>query len=225
MAKLLVKNKDLVVPGEVLVEGMEYLPSGNVFREGEKIIANTIGLVSIDNRVVKLIPLTGIYSPKEDDVVIGRVNSITFSGWMIDIGHSELSMLSLKDGSSEFIDRKADLSKYYNFGEIIATKIVKVTKSGSCDLTMRGPGLNKLIRGRVIDVTTSKVPRIIGKQGSMISMIKEKTNSTITVGQNGKIWVQSDDPKNERKAIDAIRLIEKEAAKGGLTEKVESFLK
>ena len=70
MGKLLVKNKDLVVPGEVLVEGMDYLPSTGLFREGERIIANTIGLVSIDNRLVKLIPLTGFYMPKKNDVVI-----------------------------------------------------------------------------------------------------------------------------------------------------------
>jgi exosome complex component RRP4 len=225
MAKLLVKNKDLVVPGEVLVEGMEYLPSGNVFREDDKIIANTIGLVSIDNRVVKLIPLTGYYTPRRDDVVIGKVANITFSGWMIDIGHSSLAMLSLKEATNEFIDKKADLSKYYNFNDIVVARIVSVTKDGTSDLSMKGPGLMKLNNGRVLNVTSSKVPRIIGKQGSMISMIKEKTGCAITVGQNGKVWVFSEDPKNELKAVEAIRLIENDAARDGLTEKVEKFLK
>ena len=225
MAKLLVKNKDLVVPGEVLVEGMEYLPSGHVFRENDKIIANTVGLVSIDNRIIKLIPLTGFYAPKSNDVIIGKVVNITFSGWMIDIGHSELAMLTLKEATSEYIERGADLSKFYDFNDMVAAKIINVSKGGSSDLTMKGPGLMKLTNGRVIDVAPSKVPRIIGKQGSMINILKTKTNCRISVGQNGRVWIQSEDPKNELKAIEAIRLIEKEAAKPGLTEKMEKFLK
>tara|TARA_Y100000310_G_C20047819_1_gene519129 strand:+ start:139 stop:396 length:258 start_codon:yes stop_codon:yes gene_type:complete len=85
--------------------------------------------------------------------------------------------------------------------------------------------LGKLKNGRIIDITPSKVPRVIGKQGSMISMIKEKTNTRITVGQNGKVWVQGEEPENERKAVEAIELIEREAANEGLTEKVEKLLK
>jgi len=225
MGKLLVKNKDLVVPGEVLVEGMDYLPAGHVFRENDKIIANTIGLVNVDNRLIKLIPLTGYYVPKIGDVVIGNVDNIVFSGWLIDIGLSNSAMISLKEGSTEFIDKKADLSKFYDFGDFVAGKIISVTKDNSVDLTMKGPGLMKLSRGRIISITPSKIPRVIGKQGSMISMIKEKTKCRMVVGQNGKIWVQNDDPKSEMKAIEAIRLIERDVAKGGLTEEVEKFLK
>ena len=225
MAKLLVKNKDLVVPGEILGEGMEYIPSGNVFREGEKIIANTIGLVNIDNRVVKLIPLTGYYTPKKDDVIIGKISNITFSGWLVDIGHSNLSMISLKEGSNDYIERGADLSKYYSFGEFVSARVISVTKDGTSDLSMKGPGLGKLRNGRIIQITPSKVPRVIGKQGSMISMIKEKTKTRITVGQNGRVFVQGEDPENERKAVETIELIEREAANEGLTEKVEKLLK
>ncbi|MAG52353.1 MAG: RNA-binding protein [Nanoarchaeota archaeon] len=225
MAKLLVKNKDLVVPGEVLVEGMEYLPAGNVFRDKDKIIANTIGLVSIDNRLIKLIPLTGFYTPKKDDVVIGKVENITFSSWFMDIGCSNLAMLSLKEATSEYIERGADLGKFYNFNDVVVARVINVTKDGSIDLSMKGPGLMKLSNGRVVNVTPSKVPRVIGKQGSMISMIKEKTGCKMTVGQNGKIWIQGPDPKNEKKAVDAIKLIEEYSATDGLTEKVEVLLK
>src|SRR3989344_5327335 len=172
MGKLLVKNKDLVVPGEVLVEGMDYVPGSGVFREGEMIVANSVGLVSIDNRLVKLIPLTGFYAPKKNDTVIGKVANINFNGWMIDIGHSNFAMLSLKEATNEYIDKKADLSKYYDFGDVVVAKIISTTKDGTSDLTMKGPGLNKLVNGRVIEVASTKVPRIIGKQGSMITIIK-----------------------------------------------------
>lgn len=225
MGNLLVKDKELVVPGEILVEGMDYLPANGVFREGERIIANTIGLVSVDNRLVKLIPLTGFYMPKRNDVVIGKVANINFNGWMIDIGHSNLAMLTLKEATSEYIDKKADLSKFYDFGDIVAAKIVSVTKDGTSDLSMKGPGLNKLMNGRVIDIAPSKVPRIIGKQGSMINIIKSKINCRMVVGQNGKVWIQSEKPEDEKKAIDIVRFIEKESIKEGLTEKVEKLLK
>jgi exosome complex component RRP4 len=225
MGKILIKNKELVVPGEAIVEGMDYLPAGHVFREKDKIIANTIGLVSVDNRLVKLIPLTGVYVPKRDDTVIGQVKNITFGGWHIDIGTSNLASLNLRDASSDFIDKKADLTQIYNFRDIVVAKISNVTKTGYIDLTMKGPGLNKLKNGMVIDVVSSKIPRIIGKQGSMINLIKDKTGCRVTVGQNGKIWVQNEDALKMKKAIDAIHLVEKDAASEGLTEKVERFLK
>ena len=225
MAKLLVKNKDLVIPGEVLVEGMDYLPASHVFREGDKLVAEAIGLVNIDNRLIKLIPLTGFYTPKKNDIIIGKVMDITFSGWLIDFGFSSLGMLSLKEATSEFIDKGSDLTKFYTYGDVMVARVINVLKDGSCDLSMKGPGLHKLNNGRIINVTSSKVPRIIGKQGSMISVIKEKTKCKIVVGQNGKVWLQAEEPANERKAIEAIRLIERESIKEGLTEEIEKFLK
>ena len=102
---------------------------------------------------------------------------------------------------------------------------MNVIKTGYIDLTMRGPGLSKLKDGRIINVASSKIPRVIGKQGSMITMIKDKTKCKIVVGQNGKLWIQGEDVKNVNKAIEAIKLIEKDTVKEGLTEEVERMLK
>jgi exosome complex RNA-binding protein Csl4 len=38
-AKLLVKNKDVVVPGEIMAEGMSYLPSQGTYRNKNNVIA------------------------------------------------------------------------------------------------------------------------------------------------------------------------------------------
>ena len=75
----------------------------------------------------------------------------------------------------------------------------------------------------VIKINCHKVPRVIGKEGSMINLIKDKTSTEITVGQNGYVWLKGD-IDGTRKAEEAIRLIEKEAASEGLTNKVEEFL-
>lgn len=88
---------------------------------------------------------------------------------------------------------------------------------------MREPGLHKIEGGRIIKINSQKVPRVIGKQGSMISLIKEKTGSEITVGQNGLVWIVGT-PDGELLAEKAVRLIEDKAHTEGLTERMQTFL-
>ncbi len=51
-------------------------------------------------------------------------------------------------------------------------------------------------RGSVIDISHVKIPRVIGRNGSMISMLKKELNVSIFVGQNGRIWLKGDDKKS-----------------------------
>lgn len=224
MGKLLVKDKDIVIPGQALAEGMDYLPARGTYREKNEIRSLQIGMVSISGRLIKLIPLSGIYIPKANDNVIGKVAHVGISSWFVDIGFYNQANLSLKEASTDYIARGADLTRYYNFGDYIVTKITKVTKTKLIDITMKARGLRKLDKGRLIKVNPVKVPRIIGKAGSMISMIKEQTNCKIIVGQNGLIWLSGLDSDKERLAIKAIKLIEKEAHKEGLTDKIKKML-
>lgn len=224
MGELLIKDKEIAVPGEELAKGMDYLPAGGAFREGDKIIASQFGLVSVSGRLVKLIQLTGRYIPKKGDIVIGKVCDIGFSGWRIDIGWAFDANLSIKDGSSDFIERRADLTQYYDYGDVVAAQIVHVSGSKIIDLTMKGSGLRKLSGGKIIQVTPSKVPRIIGKAGSMISMIKEKTDCRIIVGQNGQVWISGSNPEKEVLATEVIQMIEEQSHIDGLTDKISKFL-
>ena len=221
MGTLSVKEKEIVVPGEELADGMDYLPVGGAFREGEKIVANQIGIVNVDGRLVKVISLRGKYAPKKGDVVIGKIVDMTFSNWYIDIDCPSSAMLSVKD-ATDFVERGADLSQIYSFGDMVVGRVINVTR-GKIDLTMRGPGLKKLGSGRILRVGSSKVPRIIGREGSMISMIKEKTGCRIIVGQNGIVWVQGE-PQNELVAVEALQFINKSSHQEGLTDVVSKFL-
>lgn len=223
MGKLLVENKDIVVPGEMLAEGMDFLPGDHTRREGDKIISSLLGLVNISNRLIKLIPLSGKYQPKADDNVIGKVVEIMPKGWMVEIGCQNRAMVSLKEGSSDYIQRNADLTKYFKIGDYVLAKVINVTSNHLIDLTMRDPRLKKLGPGRLIKVNPTKVPRIIGKKASMISMVTGKTGCRIFVGQNGWIWL-SGDPKSENLAINAIHKIERESHLSGLTEEMEKYL-
>src|SRR3990172_7219806 len=153
---LKINDKDIVVPGEILAEGMDYLPGQGMYRSGNNILASRVGLVKVDGKVLKLIPLSGRYLPKKGDVIIGRVKDITLNGWIFDTNSAYQAMLPMNDASTDYIQRGADL-------------------------TMKGPGLRKLEGGRILKVSPSKVPRIIGKQGSMVSMVKKAANCNIVV--------------------------------------------
>jgi len=104
------------------------------------------------------------------------------------------------------------------------TRITNVTKSKMVDLTMKGPGLRKLTGGRLITVNPAKVPRVVGKKGSMVTMIKDYTGCHIIVGQNGRIWISGKTPHDEWLASEAISMIDRLAHISGLTEKVKDFL-
>ncbi len=221
MSELLVKQKDIVVPGQELAVGMDFLPAYGSYRDGDKIIANCVGLANIDGRLIKIIPLSGKYSPKRGDTVVGRVVDMSFSNWYVDIGCANDAVLSSRE-TGGYVDRGADLTKIYNFGDYIVAEISKVTR-GVIEITTRGPGLRKLGSGRIIKVNPTKVPRIIGKQGSMVTLIKDKTGCRITVGQNGLVWIQGE-PDKEMKALEAIKIIEKKAHLEGLTDEITKFL-
>jgi len=223
MGKLLVQDKDIVAPGDVLATGMDYLPANGTFRAGDEIIASQMGLVNLSGRLIKLIPLSGKYLPKEGDNVIGVIEDVSFNNWFVNIGAPFKAALSSKE-IIPFSDRNADLTQYYNFGDVIYAAVAKVTRSKIIDLTMRGHGFRKIVGGRFIEVSSSKVPRIIGKQGSMISMVKEATECKITVGQNGKIWIKGENTADEEIAIETILKIEKQSHLDGLTEEINSFL-
>jgi len=132
-------------------------------------------------------------------------------------------MLNVKDGVADFVSRGADLTSYYNFGDYLVVKIINVTSQKLIDVTMKGPGLRRLDEGRIIKVNAHKVPRIIGKQGSMVTMLKQYTDCRIIVGQNGIIWIQGS-PEGELLAVQTIKEIEEKSHISGLTEQIKEFL-
>ncbi|MEK6871975.1 MAG: exosome complex RNA-binding protein Rrp4 [Nanoarchaeota archaeon] len=212
-------ERKLVVPGEVVVTG-DFLPGDFTRKEGSDIIANRFGLAEISGRVIRIIPISGVYEPRRGNTVIGRIEDITFSGWMIDIGGPYSSFLPVSE-CPRFIN-KLNLEEFATIGDVMSLKINNVKKSG-IDLTLKYRGLGKLEGGRIIKINSHKVPRVIGRGGSMINLIKDKTKTDITVGQNGFIWLKGD-KEGEAKAEEIIQLIVAESAHDGLTDKIEKML-
>jgi len=223
MSEFIVKEKDIVTPGEILAKGMDNFPGYGTYRENEEIYSSRVGIVYIDGRAIKVIPLSGVYMPKVGDTIIGKVIDIAFSGWRIDTNSAYSAMLSLKDATSDYIVKGADLKQYHDLGDYITVKITNVTSQKLVDVSMRDPGLRKLTGGRLFRVNTNKVPRIIGKKGSMVSMIKNATGCRIVVGQNGIVWI-SGEIESEFIAMDTIKRIEKESHIAGLTNTIKEYL-
>ncbi|MFT4250111.1 MAG: exosome complex RNA-binding protein Rrp4 [Candidatus Woesearchaeota archaeon] len=222
-AKLHTQDRAVVVPGEILATGLEYLPSKGTYRQDDAIRANRIGLVQIDGKVIKTIPLAGRYLPKKGDTVIGRISDVLMSGWRVDLHTMVDAVLGLKEATNEYIKRGEDLTRYFALDDWVSAKVVQVTSQNLVDVSVRGPGLHKLTGGTIIHVDAQKVPRIIGARGSMVRMLKKGCDCDITVGQNGVIWIKGA-PAKEVLAIQTIRLIEKNSHLPGLTEEIKSLL-
>src|SRR3989344_6472966 len=133
MSKLLVNEKEIVVPGETLATGMDNLPGNGTYRDGENIVASRLGLVQLEGRAIKLIPLAGRYIPKRGDVIICKVIDVGFSGWRLDTNSPYSAMMSMKEATSDFIPRGADLTQYYALGDYITVEIINVTSQKLVD--------------------------------------------------------------------------------------------
>jgi exosome complex component RRP4 len=216
------EGKKLVTPGEMIVKGMDYLPGDGTYRSGPEIRANILGLAHARDRLVKVIPLSGKYMPKRDDPVIGIVTEVRYSNWTLDIKSPYDAMMMIGEATDRFIDLKKDrLTNYFNVGDAVICKIIGIDDGMGVMVTTKGPGLRKLVDGRLVSVQPSKIPRIIGKNASMIKMIKEYTGSKLFVGQNGRIWISGG---NEELVLKVIRRIESEAHMSGLTDAIKKML-
>jgi len=215
-------ERKIVIPGEVIVSGEEYLPGEGTEKQGEEIVAVRYGLAEESSRLVKVIALSGVYQPRRGNVVIGKVENITFNGWVTDIDSPIGAFLPLSE-VPRYVN-KEDMGDVFDIGDMLVGKIIGVNGRG-IDLTINSRGLGKIEEGMIIKINSNKVPRVIGKEGSMISIIKNETGCNITVGQNGLIWIKGDKIEDELLVKKAITFITENSFTTGLTEEVEKWFK
>ena len=214
-----VENKDLVIPGQILADD-EYYSGRGTFKENGKVCSSLMGLVSLRNKKIRVIPLKSKYVPKKGDVVIGKINDVRFSMWDVDINSPYSGILPAFE---VFGREKKELNKVYDVGDVLFLRVVDVDEIKKAKLGLKGRGMGKFKGGIIVDIAPTKVPRLIGKKGSMINMIKDKTKCKIVVGQNGLVWVKGDEDM-EQLTKNIIHLIEAEAHTSGLTNKIKNKL-
>lgn len=213
-------DRKVVVPGDLLSEDAKKSGDGTYVKDG-RVYSLLYGLANYRDKI-NVIPLAGKYIPAPGDNVVGVVKDITFSNWIVDINSPYDGLLHI----SEFPKRidAEEMSKYLRIGSSIMTKVKDVDPTMKVELTLNDRKLGKITIGQVIEISHTRVPRLIGKGGSMIGMLKKEVNCNIFVGQNGRIWINGGADDMDL-ALRTIYLIEKEAHTNGLTDRIVAFLK
>lgn len=219
------EKREIVVPGDLLAEG-DYIAGENTFREGKYIYATRVGLIEYTNEKVNVVALKAFYIPRIGDLVIGKIVEVGISGWVVDINSPYMALLRASDVIERgFNPRKDDLTAIYDVGDMIIAKIIAYDRTQNPLLTVNETGLGKITRGQIIKITPTKIPRVIGRKGSMINVIKKESGCNIILGQNGLILIRGRSSENERLAVMAIRKIEEESHTSGLTDRVAEMLR
>ena len=218
-------KKRHVLPGDFITTAPLRLQD-NVVLDGKRIISTAIGLSDVSADSVRVISLTGVYIPKIDDLVIGTIQYISGNSWFADINSCYQGMLLGQDvfGRGSY-PTTSEMKDRLDKGDIIYARIANSDRQREPLISIADKNLGKIDSGELIKISPTKIPRLIGKHGSMIQTIEASTNATITVGQNGLIVVSCDETNGLLKALAAIRMVDEQAHLVDLTDKVKKMLK
>jgi len=216
------EKREIVIPSQLLGNIKDKKAGRGTFIENGKIYSEILGVLSQNKDYINIVPLKGRYDPIENDFVIGIIIEAMSSSWLVDINAAYPALLHVNEVPWD-VDF-GETEKYLNTGDSVMAKVSQVDQEKKLQVTLKDRNLYKIKNGQLIEIEPSKVPRIIGKKASMISLLKKYTNCRIFVGQNGRIWIDGDE-EGVKKVIDTIRTIESESLSYGLTNRIEELLK
>jgi exosome complex component RRP4 len=214
-------DRTLVLPGEeIRAHGLK--PGPGTYRTGGKVYASVLGLLAERPPLVHVIPLSGRYIPKASDTVIGTVTDVQGTFWLLDIGAPRWAPLHMT-GTPWQVD-VGETERFLRVGDAVVVQVESLDPTGRIGVTMNGEGLGKLEGGTIVTITPARVPRVVGRNGSMIDTIRQYTGAEVAVGQNGRVWINGT-PEAIHRVSEVLRIIEENAQHSGLTERVESYLR
>lgn len=214
-------TRKIVLPGDLLASNPKAAGYGT-FIDGGKVYAKLMGLFDKSDTGVRVIPLKGKYMPSVGDIVIGIVREVSSGGWMIDIYSHYSAFLPLSENPEYKPTKKSE--DVLDIGDAVVSKVLNIDPKLNITLTMKEKVCRPVRFGRIVAVNPARVPRVIGKKGSMIKTLKSELGIQILVGQNGLIWLSGDANKIAF-AEEAIYMIEEEAHMEGLTDRVMELIK
>jgi len=195
----------ILIPGDILKK-----KDINSYERENNYYSKYILLLNDD----KTTRLFGYYIPEVNDIVIGKVIDVLSNGWIVDINSPYVGKLSLKDIGK-------DPNDIYTYSDYLLCQIIRITKNKLIDLDIKKK--EKLNDGLILKVDPARIPRLIGKNSSMLNLIKEYLKIDIIIGKNGRIYLNGN-INDVSKALDIIRFIINNSYKRGLTEKVKEIL-
>ena len=216
------EKREIVIPSQVLGDVKKNRAGSGTFIKDGKIYAERLGILNRRTEYINVVPLKGRYDPIEGDFVIGVVEEALAAGWLVDINAPSPAFLHTNEvpWDVEF----GETEKYLNHGDSLMAKVQQVDVEKKIQITLKDRNLYKIRGGLITSVEPAKVPRIIGKKGSMITLLKKYTRCRIFVGQNGRIWIDGNHEDIAR-VLQAIKKIEDESLSYGLTNQIEELLK
>lgn len=208
-------EKEVVFPGQLLSDNGKRSGEGTYVMNG-KVYASQVGIATLRDNKVSVRAFKGAYKPQPGDRVVGIVTDVKPNGYEVMLGRHLAGNLRIPN-------RREVKSLNLHVGDVI---YVKIRESGLNGVILNHlDKLKKINEGILISIHPAKVPRLIGRRGSMINMIKKLTECELIVGRNGMIVVRGANPAQEFAAISAIKLVETEAHSQGLTERVENLIR
>jgi exosome complex component RRP4 len=193
-----------VIPGDVISERPEQFKKGTAYIKDGKTYAAVVGTLEGG----RFTSLEGVYLPMEGDPLVGIVVDERHGNYTLDANIAFPVLILAKNLGRMKL----------RLGDCVSVKVARIEDDG----TIIAGDVRLLKGGKVIDVPPSKVPRIIGKKASMLSLIKEKTGVDIFVGANGYIWIG--ERGKVTMAMKAIKTIVAKAHLAGLTDEISKML-
>jgi exosome complex component RRP4 len=224
--QIFVEDRQVVCPGDLLAEGEFEIPwSPYIYKEKNRYYSTVVGLVDVKNGTFTVIPLKGSkYLPKVGDTVLGIIEEVELYGWSVDIKAPYPGYLPASALLNRPVSPGEDLRRYLDVGDYVAVKIEVYDRTTGPILTAKGSDLGKINDGSVIEVSPAKIPRVIGKNRSMINMMATMTGCHINAYPNGMIHVRCPTQVAEEVLKEAISIIERESQTKGLTERIKQFI-
>lgn len=198
-------SREIVIPGEHLGNN-PHMMGQNVYVLDGNVYASVLGIKNERENEISVVPLKGKYTPMENDTIVGVVKSEKFSGYEVEINSFYSSYVS-----------KKELRDPLKVGTIVTCKIMKVNELNEADIGFVRP----MHDGEIVMVTPARVPRIIGKNNSMLNVVKNGTGSTVFVGKNGMVFISSG---NVELAKEVLHRIDENAHVENLTLDTQKFL-
>ncbi len=214
------EERQLVLPGDA-VGDKRSIPGPGTKKIGDRVIATSAGILQAMGEKVSVLPLNGAYDPRPGDQVIGIIMEANTGNWIVDIKAPWPAPMHVSE-----VPWRVDFGEttsYLKEGDAILCKVLFVDEQKKIQVTLKDRNLMKLEGGELMEVSPVKVARVIGKNGSMLNLVKGYVECWLHVGQNGRIWLNGE-PKEVLMAKAVIQAISDEAHLPGLTERITAML-
>src|SRR5947208_11258548 len=146
-------KRKYVIPGDKIVEG-NFRPLMNVIKTDNSIIATRIGIAETGRDGVKVIPLSGVYIPRVNDIVIGKVIDHSSLSWEVDVNSCFSAHLPAQDVfGRDFSPARDDMTKHFAVGDMITARIMAFDRTRDPMLTVHDRDLGKIARGAALKIS------------------------------------------------------------------------